>query len=91
MLPKLCVVVAVATLLSGSLYAGPGKSQRRDAAGKENSKHTKSSGPAATIDIAAVLGEYQHVVREYVKQSPERSLLIAGVVGLIIGAVWRRR
>jgi ElaB/YqjD/DUF883 family membrane-anchored ribosome-binding protein len=30
-------------------------------------------------------------VREYVKQSPERSLLIAGVVGLIIGAVWRRR
>lgn len=30
-------------------------------------------------------------VREYVKQSPERSLLIAGAVGLIIGAVWRRR
>ena len=30
-------------------------------------------------------------VREYVKQSPERCLLIAGVVGLIIGAVWRRR
>lgn len=29
--------------------------------------------------------------REYVKQSPERSLLIAGAVGLIIGAVWRRR
>lgn len=30
-------------------------------------------------------------VREYIKESPERSLLIAGVVGLIIGAVWRRR
>jgi ElaB/YqjD/DUF883 family membrane-anchored ribosome-binding protein len=30
-------------------------------------------------------------VREYVKQSPERSLLIAGAVGLIIGALWRRR
>lgn len=30
-------------------------------------------------------------VREYVSQSPERSLLIAGAVGLIIGALWRRR
>ncbi|MGK2906320.1 MAG: hypothetical protein ACSLFH_08260 [Desulfuromonadales bacterium] len=30
-------------------------------------------------------------VREYVRQSPERSLLIAGAVGLIIGAIWRRR
>lgn len=30
-------------------------------------------------------------VREYVKQSPGRSLLIAGAVGLIIGAVLRRR
>jgi ElaB/YqjD/DUF883 family membrane-anchored ribosome-binding protein len=30
-------------------------------------------------------------VREYVRQSPERSLLIAGAVGLIIGAILRRR
>ena len=30
-------------------------------------------------------------VREYVRQSPGRSLLIAGVVGLMIGAIWRRR
>lgn len=30
-------------------------------------------------------------VREYVSQSPERSLLIAGAVGLIIGALWRHR
>jgi ElaB/YqjD/DUF883 family membrane-anchored ribosome-binding protein len=30
-------------------------------------------------------------VREYVKQSPGRSLLVAGAVGLIIGAIWRRR
>jgi len=30
-------------------------------------------------------------VREYVKQSPGRSLLIAGAVGLIIGAILRRR
>jgi ElaB/YqjD/DUF883 family membrane-anchored ribosome-binding protein len=30
-------------------------------------------------------------VREYVKQSPGRSLLIVGAVGLIIGAIWRRR
>jgi len=30
-------------------------------------------------------------VREYVRQSPGRSLLIAGAVGLIIGAVLRRR
>jgi ElaB/YqjD/DUF883 family membrane-anchored ribosome-binding protein len=30
-------------------------------------------------------------VREYVRQSPERSLLIAGSVGLIIGVLWRRR
>lgn len=30
-------------------------------------------------------------IREYVKQSPGRSLLIAGAVGLIIGAVLRRR
>ena len=30
-------------------------------------------------------------VREYVRQSPERSLLIAGAVGLIVGALWRRR
>jgi ElaB/YqjD/DUF883 family membrane-anchored ribosome-binding protein len=30
-------------------------------------------------------------VREYVRQSPRRSLLIAGAVGLIIGAVLRRR
>jgi ElaB/YqjD/DUF883 family membrane-anchored ribosome-binding protein len=30
-------------------------------------------------------------VREYVKQSPGRSLLIAGAVGLIIGGIWRRR
>jgi ElaB/YqjD/DUF883 family membrane-anchored ribosome-binding protein len=30
-------------------------------------------------------------VREYIKQSPERSLLIAGAVGLIIGTLWRRR
>jgi ElaB/YqjD/DUF883 family membrane-anchored ribosome-binding protein len=30
-------------------------------------------------------------VREYVRQSPGRSLLIAGAVGLIVGAIWRRR
>lgn len=30
-------------------------------------------------------------VREYVKQSPGRSLLIAGAAGLILGAVLRRR
>jgi ElaB/YqjD/DUF883 family membrane-anchored ribosome-binding protein len=30
-------------------------------------------------------------VREYVRQSPGRSLLIAGTVGLIIGAIFRRR
>jgi ElaB/YqjD/DUF883 family membrane-anchored ribosome-binding protein len=30
-------------------------------------------------------------VREYVRQSPGRSLLIAGAVGLIIGALLRRR
>jgi ElaB/YqjD/DUF883 family membrane-anchored ribosome-binding protein len=30
-------------------------------------------------------------VREYVKQNPGRSIIIAGAVGLIIGAVWRRR
>jgi ElaB/YqjD/DUF883 family membrane-anchored ribosome-binding protein len=30
-------------------------------------------------------------VREYVGQSPGRSLLIAGAIGLIIGAILRRR
>ena len=30
-------------------------------------------------------------VREYVRQSPGRSLLIAGAVGLVIGAILRRR
>ena len=30
-------------------------------------------------------------VREYVRQSPGRSLLIAGAAGLIIGAILRRR
>ena len=38
--------------------------------------------------------DYEQVdagVREYVRQSPARSLLIAGAVGLIIGAVLRRR
>ncbi|MHB8122156.1 MAG: hypothetical protein ACYDG4_08380 [Desulfuromonadaceae bacterium] len=30
-------------------------------------------------------------IREYVKQSPGRSLLMAGAVGLIIGTVLRRR
>ena len=30
-------------------------------------------------------------VREYVRQSPGRSLLIAGAVGVIIGALLRRR
>jgi ElaB/YqjD/DUF883 family membrane-anchored ribosome-binding protein len=30
-------------------------------------------------------------VREFVRQRPGRSLLIAGAVGLIIGAIWRRR
>jgi ElaB/YqjD/DUF883 family membrane-anchored ribosome-binding protein len=30
-------------------------------------------------------------VREYVRQSPGRSLLIAGAVGFIIGAILRRR
>jgi ElaB/YqjD/DUF883 family membrane-anchored ribosome-binding protein len=30
-------------------------------------------------------------VREYIKQSPGQSLLIAGGVGLIIGAILRRR
>jgi ElaB/YqjD/DUF883 family membrane-anchored ribosome-binding protein len=37
---------------------------------------------------------YEHAdarVREYVTQSPGRSLLIAGAVGLIIGAILRRR
>lgn len=29
--------------------------------------------------------------REYVRQSPGRSLLIAGAVGLILGVIWRRR
>lgn len=30
-------------------------------------------------------------IREYVRHSPGRSLLIAGAIGLIIGAIWRRR
>jgi ElaB/YqjD/DUF883 family membrane-anchored ribosome-binding protein len=30
-------------------------------------------------------------VREYVRQSPGRSLLIAGAIGLFIGAILRRR
>lgn len=30
-------------------------------------------------------------IREYVKQSPGRSLIIAGAVGLIIGSILRRR
>src|ERR1035437_314921 len=30
-------------------------------------------------------------VRDYVRQRPGRSLLIAGAVGLIIGTIWRRR
>lgn len=30
-------------------------------------------------------------IREYVKQSPGRSLFIAGAVGLIVGALLRRR
>jgi ElaB/YqjD/DUF883 family membrane-anchored ribosome-binding protein len=30
-------------------------------------------------------------VREYVRQSPGRSLLVAGAVGLVIGAILRRR
>jgi ElaB/YqjD/DUF883 family membrane-anchored ribosome-binding protein len=30
-------------------------------------------------------------IREYVSQSPGRSLLIAGAVGMIIGAILRRR
>lgn len=30
-------------------------------------------------------------IREYVKESPGRSLFIAGAVGLIIGAILRRR
>lgn len=30
-------------------------------------------------------------IREYIKQSPGRSLFMAGAVGLIIGAVLRRR
>ena len=30
-------------------------------------------------------------VREYVRQSPGRSLLIAGAVGMILGAILRRR
>lgn len=30
-------------------------------------------------------------VRDYVRQNPGESLLLAGAVGLIIGAVWRRR
>ena len=30
-------------------------------------------------------------VRDYVKQSPGRSLLLAGTVGLVIGALLRRR
>ena len=30
-------------------------------------------------------------VRDYVKRSPGRSLLIAGAVGLVIGAILRRR
>jgi ElaB/YqjD/DUF883 family membrane-anchored ribosome-binding protein len=30
-------------------------------------------------------------VRNYVRHNPGRSLLIAGAVGLIIGAIWRRR
>ena len=38
--------------------------------------------------------DYEQVdarVREYVRKSPGRSLLIAGAVGLIIGAILRRR
>ena len=30
-------------------------------------------------------------IREYVKQNPERGLFIAGAVGLVIGAILRRR
>ena len=36
-------------------------------------------------------GQADARVREYVRQSPGRSLLIAGAVGLIIGAFLRRR
>src|ERR1039458_1894321 len=30
-------------------------------------------------------------VRNYVRHNPGRSLLIAGAIGLVIGAIWRRR
>ena len=36
-------------------------------------------------------GQADARVREYVRQSPGRSLLIAGAVGLVIGAFLRRR
>jgi ElaB/YqjD/DUF883 family membrane-anchored ribosome-binding protein len=38
--------------------------------------------------------KYEHAdakIREYVRQSPGRSLLLAGAAGLIIGAILRRR
>ena len=38
--------------------------------------------------------DYEHAdtkVREYVRQNPGISLLIAGVTGLVIGAIFRRR
>ncbi|SMP73578.1 DUF883 C-terminal domain-containing protein [Desulfonatronum lacustre] len=56
--------------------------------GKQASKFLeKSAGYVREFD-------YEHAearVRECIKQHPGRSLLVAGAVGLIIGAVLRRR
>jgi ElaB/YqjD/DUF883 family membrane-anchored ribosome-binding protein len=36
-------------------------------------------------------GKVEASVREYIKEKPGRSLLIAGVTGLVLGAILRRR
>jgi hypothetical protein len=36
-------------------------------------------------------GKAEAVVRDYVKKNPGRSLLIAGLSGLVLGAIFRRR
>jgi ElaB/YqjD/DUF883 family membrane-anchored ribosome-binding protein len=56
--------------------------------GKEASEMLEQSAAfVRDLDLSKV----EASVRQYVKENPGRSLLIAGVTGLVLGALFRRR
>lgn len=69
MITKLCIVLALASLIATPLHSEPAKNKE-----KGKAHQASSTQASATIDIEVVLGDYRRVVREYFDHPPSGSL-----------------